>query len=54
MAKVLIKCRGYDHSKSFMYCSCETTMHMVYMSCIQSELRLKGLRQKYIRQVKYG
>ena len=54
MTKVLIKCRSHDHSKSFMYCSCESTMHMVYMNCIQSELRLKSLRQEYVRQVKCG
>ena len=54
MTKVLIKCRSHDHSKSFMYCSYETTMHMVYMNCIQSELRLNSLRQEYVRQVKCG
>ena len=27
---------------------------MVYMSCMQSELKLKSLRQEYVRQVKCG
>ena len=34
-----------------LYCSCETTMHMVYISCTQCEFRLKSLRQEYVRQV---
>ena len=37
-----------------LYCSCETTMHMLYMSCTQCKLRLKSLRQEYVRQVKCG
>ena len=37
-----------------LYYSCETTMHMVYMSYIQCELRLKSLRQEYVRQIKCG
>ena len=50
MAKVLIKYRGQDHSKPHsLYYNCETTMRMVYMSCIQCELRLKSLRQEYVR-----
>ena len=59
MTKILIKCHGHgvvvmtivSHS---LYCNCKTTMRIVYMSCIQSELKLKSLRQEYVRQVKYG
>ena len=37
-----------------LYCNYETTLRVVYMSCMQSELRLKSLRQEYVRQVKCG
>ena len=40
-------------SRSLFY-NCETTTRKVYMSCTQCELRLKSLRQEYVRQVKCG
>ena len=52
MTKVLKSVVATTIVSHSLYCNCETTMHIVYMSCIQCELRLKSLRQEHIRQVK--